>query len=297
MKKTLLILAGGMGSRFGGLKQIEPIGPNGEFLIHYSIYDAIKSGYNKIVFIIKEENYEIFKEKVGNKLGKEIEVHYVFQKNDEIKAKINIPEDRTKPLGTAHAIYCARDIIKENFTIINADDFYGRESYELLSDFMEHNNNDFSIAGYLLGKTVTESGSVKRGVCIQKDSKLIELIESNVEKTEKGYKANALNDNRNINVSFDTLVSMNMISFTPKLLDYIEDNIFDFFNNNMDKIEKIEYLTTEVMNEMLQKKLIEISLIKTPANWLGMTYKEDKDIVEKEIRDLIKKGVYPNILF
>ncbi|MDD4624151.1 MAG: sugar phosphate nucleotidyltransferase [Bacilli bacterium] len=297
MKKTLLILAGGMGSRFGGLKQIEPIGPNGEFLIHYSIYDAIKSGYNKIIFIIKEENYDVFKEKVGSKLDKEIEIHYVFQKNDEIKEKINIPEDRLKPLGTAHAIYCAKDIIKENFTIINADDFYGRESYQLLSDFMETSKNNFCIAGYVLGNTVTESGSVKRGVCIQKDSKLIELVESNIEKIEKGYKASALTDSRDIKVTFDTLVSMNMISFTPKLFDYIEENIYNFFNNNIDKIDKIEYLIPEVMNEMLQKKLVEISVIKTPAKWLGMTYKEDKDIVEKEIKDLIKKGIYPSILF
>ena len=225
MKKTLLILAGGMGSRFGGLKQIEPIGPNGEFIIHYSIYDAIKAGFNKVIFLIKEENFELFKEKVGNDIEKLVEVHYIFQKNDDLKKLVNIPDTREKPLGTGHAILCAKDIIKENFTIINAYDFYGRESYEILSKFMDTSKDKFGIAGYILGNTITESGSVKRGVCVQDKENLVELIESNIEKTKNGYKANALSDNRDVKVNFDTLVSMNMISFTPKIFDYMEDDI------------------------------------------------------------------------
>ncbi len=297
MKKTLLILAGGMGSRYGGLKQIEPIGPNGEFIIHYSVYDAIKAGYNKIVFIIKEENLEVFKEKIGNKIEKKVEVHYIFQKNDNIEKYIEIPKDRTKPLGTAHAIYCAKDIIKESFTIINADDFYGRESFTLLSSFMEKSNEDFAIAGYILGNTITDAGSVKRGVCIRKEDKLIELIESNIEKNNDTYKAKALVDGREIEVNFDTLVSMNMISFSPKLFDYLDKNIIDFYKSNVSNIDKIEYLIPEVMNEMLQKGEVNIAVLKTPAKWIGMTYKEDKDIVTKEIDNLIKEGIYPNKLF
>ena len=297
MKKTLLILAAGMGSRFGGLKQIEPVGPNGEFIIHYSIYDAIKAGYNKIVFIIKEENFELFKEKVGKDIEKIVEVHYVFQKNDNISKKVSIPKDRTKPLGTAHAIYCSKDVIKENFTIINADDFYGKESFELLSNFIDKSKNDFAIAGYILGNTVTESGSVKRGVCIRDKNKLIELVESNIEKNDTGYVAKALVDERKVEVDFDTLVSMNMITFTPKLFEYLENNIFDYFNNNIDKIDKIEYLIPEVMNEMLQNKLVNIAVIKTPAKWIGITYKEDKEIVVNEIKNLITKGIYPKKLF
>ncbi len=297
MKKTLLILAGGMGSRFGGLKQIEPIGPNGEFILHYSVYDAIKSGFNKIIFIIKEENFELFKEKVGNDIEKLVEVHYVFQKNDNITNQVDIPESREKPLGTGHAIYCAKDIINENFVIINADDFYGRESYEILSKFMDDSKDNFAIAGYVLGNTITESGSVKRGVCVRDNEKLIELIESKIEKVENGYKANALVDNREINVDFDTLVSMNMISFTPKILDYMEKNIRNFFKNNMNKIDTVEYLIPEVMNEMLQKGDINISVLRTNAKWIGMTYKEDKEIVVNEIKKLIEDGVYPEKIF
>lgn len=297
MKKTLLILAGGMGSRFGGLKQIEPIGPNGEFILHYSVYDAIKSGFNKIIFIIKEENFELFKEKVGDDIEKLVEVHYVFQKNDNIINQVDIPENREKPLGTAHAIYCAKDIINENFVIINADDFYGRESYEILSKFMDDSKDDFAIAGYVLGNTITESGSVKRGVCVRNNEKLIELIESKIEKIENGYKANALVDNREVKVDFDTLVSMNMISFTPKILDYMEQNIISFFKNNMDKIDTVEYLIPEVMNEMLQKGRINISVLRTNAKWIGMTYKEDKEIVINEIKKLIEDGVYPEKIF
>jgi len=297
MKKTLLILAAGMGSRFGGLKQIEPIGPNGEFIIHYSIYDAIKSGFNKIVFIIKEENYELFKEKVGNDIEKIVEVHYVFQKNDNINKLVDIPKDRTKPLGTAHAIYCAKDIIKENFTILNADDFYGYESFDLLSKFMENSKSKFGIAGYILGNTITESGSVKRGVCIRNKDELTELIESNIEKTSVGYIAHALTDTRDVKVDFDTLVSMNMIAFTPQLFDYLDKHIANYFKDNIEKIDKIEYLIPEVMNEMLQKGEVNISVIKTPAKWIGITYKEDKEIVINEINKLIKKGVYPRKLF
>lgn len=297
MKKTLLILAGGMGSRFGGLKQIEPIGPNGEFILHYSVYDAIKSGFNKIIFIIKEENFELFKEKVGNDIEKLVEVHYVFQKNDNITNQVDIPESREKPLGTGHAIYCAKDLINENFVIINADDFYGRESYEILSKFMDDSKDNFAIAGYVLGNTITESGSVKRGVCVRDNEKLIELIESKIEKVENGYKANALVDNREINVDFDTLVSMNMISFTPKILDYMEKNIRNFFKNNMNKIDTVEYLIPEVMNEMLQNGDINISVLRTNAKWIGMTYKEDKEIVVNEIKKLIEDGVYPEKIF
>ncbi len=297
MKKTLLILAAGMGSRFGGLKQIEPIGPNGEFIIHYSIYDAIKSGFNKIVFLIKEENIELFKEKIGKKIEKLVEVNYVFQKNDEIRKYVEIPDNRDKPLGTGHAIYCTREVINGNFAIINADDFYGRESFEILSNFMDKDSNSFGIAGYILGNTVSKSGSVKRGVCIQDGEKLVELIESNVEKNDEAYKATSLKDNRDVKVTYDTLVSMNMISFNTKIFDYIEKDIIEFFSGNLDKIDKIEYLIPDVINKMLQERKINISVLKTNAKWIGMTYKEDKEIVIKEINELIEKGIYPIELF
>lgn len=176
---TLVIMAAGIGSRFGGLKQIEPVGPNGEFIIDYSIYDAIRSGFNKVVFIIKKENYDIFKETIGKRIEEKIKVEYVFQSNENVP--INIPKERTKPLGTAHAILCCKNVVKENFAIINADDFYGYDSFKQLSEFLKSTKNDFGIVSYKLGATLSSNGSVKRGVCYISDGYLNEIVESKIE--------------------------------------------------------------------------------------------------------------------
>ena len=180
---TLVIMAAGMGSRFGGLKQIEPVHENGNFIIDYSIYDAIKCVFDKVVFIIKEENYDIFRDTIGKRIENIIDVSYVFQKNDNVPSFVNLPNDRVKPLGTGHAILCCKDVVKENFAIINADDFYGRNAFEVASSFMkeEHEINDFAMVGYITGNTLTENGAVKRGVCEEKDGYLTKIIESSVE--------------------------------------------------------------------------------------------------------------------
>ena len=168
---TLLIMAAGMGSRFGGLKQIEPFGPNGEFIIDYSIYDAIKAGFNKIVFIIKEENYAIFRETVGKRIEDKVKVEYVFQKLENIPKEFILPKDRVKPLGTAHAILASKNVIKENFAVINSDDFYGRDAFNVIANFLRNNDyNTYGLVGYKVINTLTENGSVKRGVCKTKDN-------------------------------------------------------------------------------------------------------------------------------
>ena len=180
---TLVIMAAGMGSRFGGLKQIEPVGPNGEFIIDYSIYDAAMSGFNKVVFIIKEENYDIFRDTIGKRVEGKIEVEYVFQKNDNVKA-VSIPSDRVKPLGTGHAILCCKNVVNESFVIINADDFYSREAFERAATFINKNKNNtnYGLIGYKIGNTLTSNGSVKRGVCQTVGNKLTKLIESSCER-------------------------------------------------------------------------------------------------------------------
>ena len=180
--KTLLIMAAGMGSRFGGLKQIEPIGENGEFLIDYSIYDAIIAGYTKVVFIIKEENYDIFRETVGKRIENKIKVEYAFQKLEDLPNGFELPKDRTKPWGTSHAILSAKNLINEQFTIINADDFYGRDAFLVASKFIDLNSNDylFSVTGYMIKNVLSKNGAVKRGVCIEKNGLLEKLIESSV---------------------------------------------------------------------------------------------------------------------
>ena len=221
---TLLIMAAGMGSRFGGLKQIEPMGPNGEFLIDYSIYDAINAGFNKVVFIIKEENYDIFKETIGKRVEDKINTEYVFQDMNDLPEGYTKPEERVKPWGTAHAILCAKDNIHEPFVIINADDFYGKDAYKVASNFLKNvkEGNNYCLVGYKVANTLTENGAVKRGICKLENGNLTELIESNVEKIDGKIIAKPLDGREPFFVTEDTYVSMIMLCFTPSIFKYIE---------------------------------------------------------------------------
>ena len=225
---TLVILAAGMGSRFGGLKQIAPLGPNGEFIIDYSVYDAIKAGFNKIVFLIKEENYELFKETIGKRVEPHIKVEYCFQKNDNIPQEYNIPEDRVKPFGTAHAVLCCKNNVHEPFAMINADDFYGRNAYETAANFLRNitdtTPHQYGMVGYLVKNTLTENGAVKRGACEVKDGKLVGLVESNIERINDKIIATPLNGTEEFEVSEDDTVSMNMLLFDPSIFTYIENS-------------------------------------------------------------------------
>jgi dTDP-glucose pyrophosphorylase len=294
--KTLLIMAAGMGSRYGGLKQIEPVGPNGEFIIDYSIYDAIKCGFTKVVFIIKKENYEIFKETIGNRVESRIPVEYVFQKIDNLPDGYSVPDGRTKPWGTAHAILSAKDVIQEPFLIINADDFYGRDAYKVASNFMDlnHNSNkkEFSLVGYKVINTLTENGSVKRGVCIVKDNHLIELKESIIEQKGNIIEAVTLCGNEKFTIGEDTLVSMNMMSFTPSIFEYIESNFVNFLKENTDNIDKCEYLIPDILAMGVKEGYCNVTVLDTTSKWVGVTYKEDIEEVIKYISDLVKSGEY-----
>lgn len=299
--KTLLIMAAGMGSRFGGLKQIEPVGPNGEFIIDYSIYDAIRNGFTKVVFIIKEENFELFKETVGKRIESKIPVEYVFQKMEFLPAGYSVPEGRIKPWGTAHAILCAKDVIKEPFLVINSDDFYGNDAYRVASEFMnvEHisNKQEFSLVGYKVINTLTENGSVKRGVCVVKDDKLQSLKESIVEQKENIIEAVTLNGEEKYTITPDTLVSMNMMSFTPDIFNYIESNFVKFLDKNKNNMEKCEYLIPDILAMGVKEEYCNVTVVGTNAKWVGVTYKEDKDAVVSYIKSLIDKGEYDNKLW
>lgn len=303
MKKdiTLIILAAGMGSRFGGLKQIEPMGPNGEFIIDYSVYDAINAGFTKIVFLIKEENYEIFKETIGKRVEPHIKVEYCFQKNDNLPQGYEIPKERTKPLGTAHAILCCKEKVKEPFMIINADDFYGRDAYvkaaQFLKNIKEEEPHQYGMVGYLVKNTITENGSVKRGVCEVKDNKLQKLIESSVEKVNNKIVATPLNGSKPFEVEEDDTVSMNMLLFTPSIFEYIEKKFPEFLENNKNDMEKCEFLIPDVLFDSIKENYSTVDVLKTTATWYGVTYKEDKDNVKKAINDLVQKGEYKNNLW
>ncbi len=293
---TLVILAAGMGSRFGGLKQIEPVGPNGEFIIDYSIYDAIKAGFNKVIFIIKEENYEIFKNTVGKRVEDKIKVEYVFQKLEDIPEGIELPEDRVKPLGTAHALYCARNNINESFAVITSDDFYGWESFKILADNLR-NTNDFIVVGYKLEKTMSENGSVKRGVVFHNNGYIKNIIESKVEKVNGILECEPLEGGDKFTVPNDTLAFMLMVGLRSSILEYLNDNIKDFLQQNKEDLLTCEYLLPSVLDEMLKKNLIKTKVVDTPSVWMGMTYKDDVLKLKEFIKEKIKEGVYPESLY
>ena len=295
---TLVIMAAGMGSRFGGLKQIEPIDENGNFIIDYSIYDAIKVGFTKVVFIIKKENYEIFRETVGKRVEKYINVEYAFQELDKLPSGYSVPVGRVKPWGTGHAILCSKDLVKENFAIINSDDFYGRDAFRVIAEFLKNVKNDegvqtYAMAGYMVKNTLTENGSVKRGICSVKDGYLTKLIESKIERVDGVLEALPLDGGDKYIVSDDDTVSMNMFGFTPQIFDYLEKRFPEFLDEHKDNINECEYLIPTLVFEEIEKGLARVKVLKTDAVWQGITYREDKDKVVSEIKALVEKGEYP----
>ncbi len=298
---TLVILAAGMGSRFGGLKQIEPMGPNGEFIIDYSVYDAIKAGFTKIVFLIKEENYDIFKETIGARVEPHINVEYCFQKNDNLPTGYEMPADRVKPLGTAHAILCCKNNVHEPFMIINADDFYGRDAFmqgaKFLKELKDERPYPYGMVGYLVKNTITENGSVKRGVCEVSGDDLVKLTESTVERIDGKIIASPLSGQPAFEVQEDDTVSMNMLLFTPSIFEYIEDGFPAFLDASKDNLEKCEYLIPDVLFDAIEDKYATCKALKTTATWYGVTYREDMDSVKASIKNLVDTNEYPNHLW
>lgn len=299
---TLVIMAAGMGSRFGGLKQIEPIDEYGNFIIDYSIYDAIKEGFTKVVFIIKKENYDIFRETVGKRVEKYIEVEYVFQELDKIPSGYTVPEGRVKPWGTGHAILCCKDAVNENFAIINSDDFYGRDAFRVIGEFLRNNKDDgklseYAMAGYKVKNTLTDNGAVKRGVCQVEDGYLTELIESSIDRVDGKLVASPLEGGEDFIVSEDDTVSMNMFGFTPRIFDYLEERFPSFLDEHKDNMDKCEYLIPTIVFEEIDKCMARVRVLKTDAVWQGITYREDKDKVVNEIRKLVLNGEYPEGLW
>ena len=293
----LLIMAAGMGSRFGGLKQIEPMGPNGEFIIDYSIYDAIKSGFSKVVFIIKEENYQIFKDTIGKRVEPHIDVEYVFQKMEDIPSFVNIPQTRVKPWGTAQAIYAARDAITEDFLVINADDFYGRDAFMTAKEFLESKrDNKYATIGYKAANTMTENGSVKRGVIKEENGNLKSIIESKLEYVDGKIIASPLDGSQSFEVSKDALVSMNMLTFDLSIFDFLKERMDIFFKENENNLESCEFLIPTELNYAINEGK-EVKVLGTNATWYGVTYKEDTPSVKEALKELTLKNEYPNNLW
>ena len=300
MKKTLVVMAAGMGSRFGGLKQIEPVGPNGEFIIDYSIYDAIRCGFEKVVFIIKEENYEIFKETIGSRIEPFIEVCYAFQKLEDLPVEVDM-KDRVKPLGTGHAIYAARDCIDSNFAIINSDDFYGYGAIKEISNFLDNDLVDsvehYALIGYKPENTITLNGSVKRGVCVMEDNKLIELDESVIEYDDEKLVRTSFKSDKKEDIEEGTLVSMNLLGFPMKFLEHIKEELILFIEENKNDFSSCEYLVPDVITKQIKEKKAVVEVLPTTEKWYGMTYQEDKKEVIEAIDKMIQDGVYKNNLW
>lgn len=296
---TLLIMAAGIGSRFGGLKQMEPVGPSGEFMIDYSIYDAIQAGFNKIVFVIKEENYDDFRKTIGNRIESFIRVEYCFQDLYAIPSGYEVPEGRIKPWGTAHAILSAKPLIHEKFAIINADDFYGREAFTVMHSFLSASNdeNEYAIVGYKVKNTLTDNGSVKRGVLRTSGKMLTKLTESSIEEVNGEIIASPLNGAPSFRIEADTTVSMNMMGFHPNIFNYIEEYFSNFLDFNAGNMLACEYLIPDLVQKLVEENKIKVEIIPTDAKWQGVTYKEDVHKVVNMISSEIEKGIYKQNLW
>ena len=297
--KTLLIMAAGMGSRFGGLKQIEKVGPNGEFIIDYSIYDAIEAGFTKVVFIVKEDFYEKFKETIGKRVEPYIKVEYAFQNDDYIPTRFKaLLKKRTKPLGTAYAILCAKDKIKEPFAVINADDYYGKDAFLKASEYLDDIiYNHYGVVGYKVGNTLTPNGAAKRGVMEVGNNKLSKITECNVIKKKDKIIASPLHSSNGKEIDEDTLVCMNLLLFSPDLFDILSDELYLFLSLHQKNLDSFEFQIPDVLDTCLKKNIKTIDVINTTSTWYGMTYKEDKETVEKALRELTSAGLYPQHLW
>lgn len=298
---TLVIMAAGMGSRFGGIKQLEPVGPSGEIIMDYSIYDAIEAGFNKVVFIIRKDLEKDFKEIIGNRIEKIIKVEYVFQELDELPAGFSKPVGRTKPWGTGQAVLCCKDVVNEPFAVINADDYYGKEAFKIVYDFLNtpgYKDNQFCNAGFILGNTLSDNGAVTRGVCKVNEKGILEEIVETSGIVPEGDHAAAVNDTgEKIKISLDSVVSMNMWGFKPELFKALESGFVSFLSDNTQDVMKKEYLLPSVVGQLVKKGEVEVIVLKTADRWFGVTYKEDKETVVNSIRELIAEGKYPTALF
>ena len=295
---TLLVMAAGMGSRYGGLKQLDPVGPNGEFILDYTVYDALQAGFDNVVFIIKEENLEIFKETVDNRIGTTCKTEYCFQRLDDMPEGFKVPEGRVKQWGTGHAVLAARDVIKGPFAAVNADDFYGRESFEIIAKYMKENpDSPTCMAGFVLKNTLTENGTVARGHCtVDENGVLVDITErTKIMRLENGQTA-YLEDDVWHDIDEDAIVSMNCWGIPADFFGVAMDEFVKFLGNGGDEMKKEYYLPTAVMKYLSDSNKT-AKVLKTEAKWFGVTYKEDRETVVNHIRKAIADGVYPEDLW
>lgn len=299
MKPTLFVLAAGMGSRYGGLKQLDGLGPNGETIMDYSIFDAVRGGFGKVVFVIRHTFEDDFRNKIIKKYENVIPVELVFQELDYLPEGVKLNPERVKPWGTNHAVLMGKDVIKEPFAVINADDFYGRESFAVLADYLKDLNgkkNDYCMVGYRVGNTLSESGSVARGICETNEKGELTSVVERTHIERKDGKVMFKEGEIWTEVAENAPVSMNMWGFTPDYFKYSEDFFVQFLKENAENI-KAEYFIPLMVNHLIQKNEATVKVLDTPSKWFGVTYAEDRPMVVDKINQLIEKGEYPAKLF
>tara|TARA_B100000929_G_scaffold275522_1_gene249501 strand:- start:124 stop:1008 length:885 start_codon:yes stop_codon:yes gene_type:complete len=289
---TLLVMAAGMGSRYGGLKQLEAVGPGGETIIDYSVYDAIRAGFNKVVFIIRKDFEQEFTSQITDKYAGKIQVEFAFQDLHDLPDGFTCPEGREKPWGTGHAILTAADLIHEPFVAINGDDFYGLESFEVVAKYYQSGRGTFSMVAFQLDKTLSEFGGVTRGLCTVKDG----LLDTVIETGELRQSDHGISSDRDIELDGNEPVSMNVWGFTPDLFDYLQSMFVDFLEKEGNEM-KSEYLIPFVVNGLIRSGQEKVHVLRSNAAWFGVTYKKDRTFVLGEIQKLIQMGVYPEKLF
>ena len=300
---TLVIMAAGMGSRYGGLKQIDPVGPEGEIILDYSVYDAIEAGFTKVVFVIKHAIEKDFKEVIGNKYDGKVKIEFAFQDINNIPEGYTVPDGRTKPWGTGHAILSCKDIVDGPFAVINADDFYGKETFralynELTREKEENGKYQFCMAGFKIENTLTENGHVARGVC-ETDGNMLTDIKERTKIIKDGDKIKYTEDDGEswTEIQKGTTVSMNLWGFTADIFDELQKGFAAFFEKNKADLSKCEYYIPFAVDDLIKDGKAQVTVVVTNEKWYGVTYKADKPTVEKALREKTEAGVYPSPLF
>jgi len=297
VKPTLLVLAAGMGSRYGGMKQIDPVGPDGETIMDYSIYDAHRAGFGKVVFVIRKEIEQQFKQMIGNRFEKRIAIEYVFQELGKLTPGSTLPVGRTKPWGTTHAILMASGVIHEPFAVINADDFYGAESYRALAHHLQSSHEDYAMVGFVLRNTLSDFGAVARGVCqVNNDGFLEEIVELKGIERDGGHARNADAEGQVTRLTGNEVVSMNMWGFGPQVFGQLRDHFQKFLELNAADLKAECYIPSTV-NELLSTRQVRVKVLRSSDAWFGVTYREDRPRAVESIRRLIDSGTYPKRLW
>lgn len=288
---TLVVMAAGMGSRFGGLKQMEPIGPNGEVILDFSVYDAVKAGFTKVVFVIKHAIEADFKEMVGKRIAKKIKVEYVFQEIDALPDGYTCPADREKPWGTAHAILCCKDVVKEPFAVVNADDYYGKSAFVKVAEYLKSEPKDYCMVGFRLINTLTENGTVARGICDIENG----ILKTVTERTKIADCKFTEDDGATwTDLAPDTVVSMNLWGFNPDIFGYISKGFTKFLDEKIN-VPKSEYYLPSVVSDLIENGTKNVNVLVAEDKWYGVTYKEDKEMVVDAIGKMVANGLYKNI--